>query len=117
MANNIALDNALDEMAQNTAKQEHSVFFAGQRAREYMAALNDKGVLPGKDQLRDTSVLTLTSWAAFDPNLNEGAQRPSEPGTDFAQFGFVLVSHYVFGAFFSRRWWSRFCTQVWRLFT
>ena len=32
MANNAALDNALDDMAQNTAKQEHSVFFAGQRA-------------------------------------------------------------------------------------
>ena len=27
MANNAALDNALDEVAQNTAKQEHSVFF------------------------------------------------------------------------------------------
>ena len=47
VANNTALDNALDEMAQNTAKQEHSVFFAGQRARQYMAALNGKGVLPG----------------------------------------------------------------------
>ena len=47
MANNATLDNALDEMAQNTAKQEHSVFFAGQRARQYMAALNGKGVLPG----------------------------------------------------------------------
>ena len=47
MANNAALDNALDEMAQNTAKQEHSVFFEGQRARQYMAALNGKGVLPG----------------------------------------------------------------------
>ena len=47
MANNAALDTALDEMAQNTAKQEHSVFFAGQRARQYMAALHGKGVLPG----------------------------------------------------------------------
>ena len=47
MANNIALDNALDKMAQNSAKQEHSVFFAGQRARQYMVALNGKGVLPG----------------------------------------------------------------------
>ena len=47
MANNAALDNALDEMAQNTAKQEHSVFFAGQRARQYMAALDGKEVLPG----------------------------------------------------------------------
>ena len=37
MANNVALNTALDEMAQNTAKQEHSVFFAGQRARQYMA--------------------------------------------------------------------------------
>ena len=46
MANNAALDTALDEMAQNTAKEEHSVFFAGQRARQYMAALNGKGVLP-----------------------------------------------------------------------
>ena len=43
MANNAALDNALEEMAQNTAKQEHS----GQRARQYMAALNGKEVLPG----------------------------------------------------------------------
>ena len=33
-ANNAVLDNALEEVAQNTAKQEHSVFFAGQRARE-----------------------------------------------------------------------------------
>ena len=56
--------------------------------------------LERQDQLRDTSVLTLTSWAAFDLNLNEGALRPSELGADFAQFGFVLVSHYVFGAFF-----------------
>ena len=47
MANNTALDNALDEMAKNTAKQEHSVFFAGQRARKYMAALHGTGVLPG----------------------------------------------------------------------
>ena len=47
MANNAALDSALDEMAQNTAKPEHSVFFAGQRAREYMTALNGTGVLPG----------------------------------------------------------------------
>ena len=47
MANNAALDNALDEMALNTAKQEHSVFFAGQRARQYMAALNGKGVFLG----------------------------------------------------------------------
>ena len=50
MANNAALDNALDEMPQNTAKQEHSVFFAGQRAREYMAALNGKGVLRWRDR-------------------------------------------------------------------
>ena len=35
IANNAALDTALDEMAQNTAKQEHSVFFAGQRARQF----------------------------------------------------------------------------------
>ena len=46
MANNTALDNALEEMAQNTAKQEHSVFFAGQRARQYMASLDGTGVLP-----------------------------------------------------------------------
>ena len=51
MANNAALDNALDEMAQNTAKQEHSVFFAGQRAMQYMAALYGKGVLPGSTGL------------------------------------------------------------------
>ena len=49
MANCAALDTLLDEMAQtqNTAKQEHSVFFAGQRARQFSAALNGKGVLPG----------------------------------------------------------------------
>ena len=47
MANNAALDNALDEMAQNTAKQEHSVFFAGQRARQCLAALHGTEVLPG----------------------------------------------------------------------
>ena len=47
MANNAALDNALDEMAQNAAKQEHPVFFAGQRARQDMAALSGKEVLPG----------------------------------------------------------------------
>ena len=51
MANNAALDNALDEVAQNTAKQEHSVFFAGQRARQYMAALNGKEVLPWLDRI------------------------------------------------------------------
>ena len=47
MANNAALDNALEEMAQNTAKQEHSVFFAGQHARQYMASPNGTGLLPG----------------------------------------------------------------------
>ena len=33
-------------MAQNTVKQEHSVLFAGQRARQEMASLNGTGVLP-----------------------------------------------------------------------
>ena len=46
-ANNAALDNALEEMAQNTAKQEHSVFFPSQHARQHMASLNGTGVLPG----------------------------------------------------------------------
>ena len=45
MTSNAVLDNALDEMTQNTAKQEHSVFFADQCARQYMAVLNDKEVL------------------------------------------------------------------------
>ena len=47
-----------------------------------------------------TLVLTSTLWAAFDLNSNEGARRPSEPGPDFAQCGFVQASHCVFGAFF-----------------
>ena len=40
MANNAALDTALDEMAQtqNTAQQEHSVLFAGQRARQFLTS-------------------------------------------------------------------------------
>ena len=38
---------AFQEMALNTAKQEHSVFFAGQRARQYMAFFNGTRVLPG----------------------------------------------------------------------
>ena len=108
MANNAALDNALDEMAQNTAKQEHSVFFAGQRARQYMAALNGKGVLPGLTGPVARFVVNSTLWAAFDLNSNEGARRPSELGPDFARCGFVQASHCVFGAFFSRRWWFQF---------
>ena len=101
MSNNAALDTALDEMAQNTAKQEHSVFFTGQRARQYMAFLNGKGRLPGsQDRWLGTLVLTSTLWAAFDLNSKEGARRPSEPGPDFAQCGFVQASHCVFGAFF-----------------
>ena len=88
MANNAALDNAL------------SVFFAGQRARQYMAALNSKGVLPGSQvRWRGTLVLTSTLWAAFDLNSNEGARRPSELGPDFARCGFVQASHCVFDAF------------------
>ena len=79
MANNAALDNALDEMPQNTAKQEHSVFFAGQRAREYMASLDGTGVcfLARQDQLLGTLALTSTSWAAFDPVVSGGRPTPS----------------------------------------
>ena len=58
-ANNAALDNALEEMAQNTAKQERSVFFAGRRARQRMASLNDTGgcFLARRDRLLGTSVM------------------------------------------------------------
>ena len=34
-------------MAQNTEKQEHSVFFSGQHSRQRMASLNGTAVLPG----------------------------------------------------------------------
>ena len=95
-AYNAALDNALDEMAQNTAKQEHSVFFAGQRARLFLAALNGKEVLPGSTG----PVARYLSWAASDPNMNDGVRRHFELGLDFAQCGFVRASHCEFGAFF-----------------
>ena len=52
MANDAALDNALEEMAQNTAKQEHSVLFAGQRARQYMASLYGTGGASWLDSCR-----------------------------------------------------------------
>ena len=46
--NNTALDDALLDMAQNTALQEHSVFFAGQHAGQRMAFLPQRyRVLPG----------------------------------------------------------------------
>ena len=101
MANNAALDTALDEMAQNTAKQGHSVFFAGQRARQCMAALDGKGCFLARlDRWLGTLVLPSTSWAAFDLNSNDGPRRLSDPGPDSAQCGYVQASHCVFGAFF-----------------
>ena len=68
MTNNAALDFALQEMIQITANQEHSVFFAEQRARQHMAFFNCTDVLPGS-----------TSWAAFDQNLRDDVPRHIEP--------------------------------------
>ena len=56
--------------------------------------------LARQDQLLGTLALTLTSWAAFDPNLNDGVRRHFEPGPDSAQCGFGRASHSEFGAFF-----------------
>ena len=72
--------------------------------------------LARQDRWLDTLVLTSTLWAAFDVNSNEGTRRPSEPGPDFAQFGFGQASHCGFGAFFSRRCWFQFCIRVWNPF-
>ena len=58
--------------------------------------------LARQDRLLGTLALTSTSWAAFDPNLNDGVRRHFEPGPDFAQCGFVRASHCEFGAFFFR---------------
>ena len=44
--NNAALGDALREMAQNTGRQEPSVFFAGQHPRQRMAFFSGIGVLP-----------------------------------------------------------------------
>ena len=101
MANNAGLDTALDEMAQNTAKQEHSVFFAGQCARQCMAALNGKAVLPGSTgPVARYLCPHLDIMGSIRPELERRARRPSEPGPDSAQCGFVQASHCVFGAFF-----------------
>ena len=56
--------------------------------------------LARQDQLLGTLALTLTSWAGFDPNLNDGVRRHFEPGPDSAQCGFGRASHCEFGAFF-----------------
>ena len=63
-----------------------------------------------------TLAFASTSWAAFDPNLNEGVPRHFEPGRNSAQCGFVRASHCEFGAFFPRRWWAPICIRVWKLF-
>ena len=56
--------------------------------------------LARQDRLLGTLVLTLTSWAVFDLNWNDGVRRHFEPGPDFAQCGFVQASHCELGAFF-----------------
>ena len=117
IANNAALDTALDEMAQNTAKQNilsslqvhvPDSFWLPFMARSCFLARQDRWL--------GTLVLTSTLWAAFDLNSGDGARRPSEPEPDFARCGFVQASHCEFGAFFSRRWWSPFCIRVWNPF-
>ena len=102
MANNAALDNALDEMAQNTAKQEHSVFFLQVNVPDsvWLPSTARRCFLARQDRWRGTLVLTSTLWAASDLNSNEGARRPSEFGQDFAGCGSVQASHCVFDAFF-----------------
>ena len=76
MANNAALDNALEEMAGSV--------WPPSMARCFLAR---------QDRLLGTSALTSTSWAASDPNLNDGVRRHFEPGLDSAQCGFVRASH------------------------
>ena len=101
MANNAALDNALEEMAQNTAKQEHSVFFAGQRARQFLASLNRTEVLPGS---------TGPVARYLGPHLDiMGSIRLELERRRAAAFR-------TWRLFFSRRWWSPFCIRVWKLF-
>ena len=119
MANNAALDNALDEMAQNTAKQEHSVFFAGQGDRQYMAALNGTEVLPGTTgPVARYLGPHLDIMGSIRPELERRRAAAFRTWNRFRPVWFRAgIPLRVRRLFFSRHWWSRFCTQVWRLFT
>ena len=117
MANSAALDNAREEMAQNRAKQEHSVFFAGQRARQCMASLSGTGVLPAS---------TGTVARYLGPHLDiVGSIRPElerrraavfRTWTRFRPVWFPAGVELRVRLFFSRRWRSPFCIRVWKLF-
>ena len=100
MANNAALDNALEEMAQNTAKQELSSLQANVPGSMWPPLAARECFLARQDRLLGTLALTSISWAAFDPKLNDGVRRHFEPGPASAQCGFVRASHCEFGAFF-----------------
>ena len=115
-ANNAALDNALEEMAQNTAKQEHSVFFAGQRARQHMASLNGT-VLPGSTGLVDRYLGPhLDIMGSIRPELERRRAAAFRTWTRFRPVWFRAGVPLPVRRLFSRRWWSPFCTRVWKLF-
>ena len=117
MANNAALDNALDEMAQNTAKRGHSVFFAGQRARQYMAALNGKEVLPGSTgPVARYLGPHLDIMGSIRPELERRRAAAFRTWTRFRPVWFRAGVALRVRRLFSRRWWSQFCIRVWKLF-
>ena len=108
---------ANNEMAQNTAKQEHSVFFAGQRARQYMAALNGKGVLPGSTgPVARYLGPHLDIMGSIRPELERRRTAAFRTWTRFRPVWFRAGVPLRVRRLFSRRWWSQFCIRVWKLF-
>ena len=106
MANNAALDNALEEMAQNTAKQEHSVFFAGQRARQKMA--------PGSTgPVARYLGPHLDIMGSIRPELERRRAAAFRTWTRFRPVWFHAGVPLRVRRLFSRRWWSPFCFRVW----
>ena len=102
MANNAAVDHALEKTAQKHSEARTLCLLCKPTCPAvYGLPSRHGGCFPARqDRLLGTLVLTSTSWAAFDPNVNDGVLRHFEPGPDSAQCGFVRASHCEFGAFF-----------------
>ena len=101
----------------NTAKQEHSVFFAGQRPLQYMAALNGKGVLPGSTgPVARYLGHHLDIMGSIRPELERRRAAAFQTWTRFRQVWFRAGVPLRVRRLFSRRWWSQFCIRVWKLF-
>ena len=117
MANNAALDDALEEMAHNTAKQEHSVFFAGQRARQRMASPNGTGVLPGSTgPVARYLGPHLDIMGSIRPELERRRAAVFRTWTRFRPVWFRAGVPLRVRRFFFQALAVSFCIRVWKLF-